>query len=146
MTGVWAGMEKKMATHSSILVWTIPWTEEPGKPQSMGLQRVRHNWATNTSWAGMAGSGWMAGHLSLHEASVCLLAAWESWSSQTFYIFPRAGISRDLNRSCNTYYDLVLEVLECHFCGTFLFYICFLKLLILYWGIANSQCCKISSE
>ena len=37
-----------MATHSSTLVWRIPWTEEPGGLQSMGLQRVRYNWATNT--------------------------------------------------------------------------------------------------
>ena len=36
-------LEKGMATHSSILAWRIPWTEEPGKLQSMGLQRVRHN-------------------------------------------------------------------------------------------------------
>ena len=34
---------KEMATHSSILAWKIPWTEEPGGLQSMGLQRVRHN-------------------------------------------------------------------------------------------------------
>ena len=33
-------MEKGMATHSSILAWRIPWTEEPGGPQSMGPQRV----------------------------------------------------------------------------------------------------------
>ena len=33
--------EKKMATHSSFLAWKIPWTEEPGGLQSMGLQRVR---------------------------------------------------------------------------------------------------------
>ena len=38
-----------MATHSSILAWRIPWTEEPGGLQSMGLQRVGHNWATNTT-------------------------------------------------------------------------------------------------
>ena len=35
--------EKGMATHSRILAWRIPWTEEPGGLQSMGLQRVRHN-------------------------------------------------------------------------------------------------------
>ena len=35
-----------MATHSSIVAWEIPWTEEPGRLQSMGLQRVRHNLAT----------------------------------------------------------------------------------------------------
>ena len=36
-------LEKKMATHSSMLAWKIPWTEEPGRLQSMGLQRVRHD-------------------------------------------------------------------------------------------------------
>ena len=39
-------LEKEMATHSSILVWRIPWTEELGGLQSMGLQRVRHDLAT----------------------------------------------------------------------------------------------------
>jgi len=37
-----------MATHSSILAWRIPWTGEPGGLQSLGSQRVRHDWATNT--------------------------------------------------------------------------------------------------
>ena len=36
-------LQEKMATHSSILAWRIPWTEEPGSLQSMGLQRVRHD-------------------------------------------------------------------------------------------------------
>ena len=36
-------LEKEMATHSSILAWKIPWSEEPGRLQSMGLQRVRHD-------------------------------------------------------------------------------------------------------
>ena len=36
-------LEKEMATHSSILAWRIPWTEEPGGVQSMGLQRVGHD-------------------------------------------------------------------------------------------------------
>ena len=43
-------LEKGMATHSSIPVWRIPWTEEPGKLQSTGSQRVRHDWATNTTY------------------------------------------------------------------------------------------------
>ena len=41
-------LEKEMATYSSILPWRIPWTEEPGRLQSMGSQRVGHNWVTNT--------------------------------------------------------------------------------------------------
>ena len=36
-------LEKEIATHSSILAWRIPWTEEPDGPQSMGLQRVGHD-------------------------------------------------------------------------------------------------------
>ena len=36
-------LEKEMATHSSMLAWRIPWTEEPGGLQSMGSQRVRHD-------------------------------------------------------------------------------------------------------
>ena len=36
-------LEKKMATHSAILAWRIPWTEEPGGTQSLGSQRVGHD-------------------------------------------------------------------------------------------------------
>ena len=39
-------LEKEIATHSSILAWEIPWTEEPGRLQSMELQRVGHDFAT----------------------------------------------------------------------------------------------------
>ena len=40
-------LEKGMPTHSSILAWRIPWTEEPGRLQSMVWQRVGHDWVTN---------------------------------------------------------------------------------------------------
>ena len=43
-------LEKEMATHSSTLAWKIPRTEEPGGPQSMGSQRVRHNWTTSLTY------------------------------------------------------------------------------------------------
>jgi len=42
-------LEKEMATLSSILAWGIPWTEEPGRLQSVGSQRAGHNWATEHS-------------------------------------------------------------------------------------------------
>ena len=41
-------LEEGMATHSSILAWRLPWTEEPGRLQSIGLPRVRHGWS---NWA-----------------------------------------------------------------------------------------------
>ena len=42
-------LEKRVATHFSILAWRIPWTEDPGRLHSMGSQRVGHDWVTNTS-------------------------------------------------------------------------------------------------
>ena len=48
----WVGsLGKGVATPSSILTWRIPWTEEPGGLQSMVLQRVEHNWVSNTTFA-----------------------------------------------------------------------------------------------
>ena len=48
LTGREDPLKKEMATHSSILAWRIPWMEGPGGLQSMGLQRVGCNQATNT--------------------------------------------------------------------------------------------------
>ena len=44
-------LEKEMATHSSTLAWKIPWMEKPSRLQSMGSQRVRHDWATSLSFS-----------------------------------------------------------------------------------------------
>ena len=44
-------LEEEVATHSSTLAWKIPWMEEPGRLQSMGLQRVRHDWAASLALA-----------------------------------------------------------------------------------------------
>ena len=41
------GLEREMATHSSVLAWRIPWMEEPGRLQSIGSLGVRHNWVTS---------------------------------------------------------------------------------------------------
>ena len=54
-------LEKEMAAHSSTLAWKIPYTEEPRKLQSMGWQRIRHDWATSLSL-----------HSSSHILSLCL--------------------------------------------------------------------------
>ena len=43
-------LEEGTATQSSILAWRIPWTEKPGGLQSMGSQRVRHDWVIHTHW------------------------------------------------------------------------------------------------
>ena len=49
--GIQPRLEKVMAPHSSTLAWKIPWTEEPGRLQSMWSRRVRHDWATSLSLA-----------------------------------------------------------------------------------------------
>ena len=70
-------LEKRMATHSSILAWKIPWTEEPGRLQSMRLQRVRHDWATST-------------HTHTHERFIPQLLSppWRSGSgAESSYLF-----------------------------------------------------------
>ena len=43
-------LEKELVTHSSILAWKIPWTEKPGRLQSMGSQRVGHDSVTSLSF------------------------------------------------------------------------------------------------
>ena len=55
-------LEKDMAMHSSTLAWKIPWTEEPARLLSMGLQRVRHDRGPSLSLSMMeAGPGYQAG-------------------------------------------------------------------------------------
>ena len=64
-------LEKEMATHSIILAWRVPWTGEPGGLQSMGLQRVIHNWASNT-------------HIHTHPWFPSFFQrAWHNWVSHT---------------------------------------------------------------
>ena len=50
-------LEEEMATHSSTLAWKIPWTEEPGRLQAMGSQRVGHDTATSMSMSMSDGAG-----------------------------------------------------------------------------------------
>ena len=58
-------LEKRTAPHSSILAWRIPWTEEPGGPQSMGRQRVGHDLGTNTFTLMMRHESWLQDALCL---------------------------------------------------------------------------------
>ena len=85
-------LQKEMVTHSSILAWRISWREEPGRLQSMGLQRVGHNWATSLPLS----------FLSFHlGGSLQSMSQWEEWLKlmnqlyyfvlplvDSFYIFP----------------------------------------------------------
>ena len=61
-------LEEEMATHSSVLAWRIPWIEEPGGLQSMGLQRVRHSWEHTHSSQSIAGSACVPAHTHTHTS------------------------------------------------------------------------------
>ena len=80
-------LEKEMATHSSTLAWRIPWKEQPGRLQSMGLQRVGHDWATSLHFSEgiriqqtvlVIDPGWDVTHctFSAHKIFVTRLKIW----------------------------------------------------------------------
>ena len=73
-TQVWSlgweySLEKEMATHSGTLAWKIPWMEEPGRLQSMGSQRVGHNWATSLGYT----TGKANGHEEFQQTGIELV-------------------------------------------------------------------------
>ena len=81
-------LEKGMVTHSSILTWRIPWTEEPGGLPSIGSQRLRHNWSNlsgsiNRTWSFLMVQ-WLRIHLATQGTRVQTLGpershmAWRS--------------------------------------------------------------------
>ena len=81
-------LEEGTATHSSILAWRIPWTEEPGRLQSMGSQRVRHEW-----------SNWACTHSEVQDAHTLSF----SNSSSRKYIYRVIGYKKSIHCSilCN---------------------------------------------
>ena len=79
-----------MATHSSILAWKISWTEEPGVLQSMGSQRVGHDWATNTYLLSLP----CFPNSSVSKESACSAGDWRSISR--LGRFPGEGNSNPL--------------------------------------------------
>ena len=83
-------LEKEMATHSSILAWRIPWTEEPGGPWSMGSQRVGHTTsdsALSTSLVFLSGGSSLAVVCRFLIAAASLLAERRLSGSQGFSIW-----------------------------------------------------------
>ena len=80
-------LEKEMATHFSTLAWKIPQTEEPGRLQSMGSQRVGHDWATSLSlfMAVLLHRHYWLNHQLLVISSTSSPSLRESWKVPTFW-------------------------------------------------------------
>ena len=77
-------LKKGTATHSSILAWRIPWTEEPGGLQSIKSQRVGHDWVTQQQQTGPCSNatstkGWSWGTVSLVSPGGCVMRLCEWW-------------------------------------------------------------------
>ena len=68
--------EKEMATHSSTLAWKIPWMKEPGRLQSLGLQRVGHDWATSLTDCRIYPED---SPLNWSLSKLCKQCCWDSW-------------------------------------------------------------------
>ena len=69
-------LEKEMAIYSSTIAWKIPWTEEPGRLQSMGSQRVGHDWATSL-WLGASLVAQRLKHLPTMQETWVRSLGWE---------------------------------------------------------------------
>ena len=80
-------LEEGMAAHSSILTWRIPWTEEPGRRQSMGSQRLRRNWVTNTFTLGWMNSVTKPSLLPFYVKYSGLFSNWYTRLSSLIIIF-----------------------------------------------------------
>ena len=103
-------LEKDMATPCSILAWRIPQTEEPGRLQSMGSQRVRHDWATNTQSLGNV-LHFKCRKLRGSWASMLVLAHQLDCQGPMFFLsfhlvtmrllYPKSGFPHDYNMSGN---------------------------------------------
>ena len=95
--------KKDMATHSSTLAWKIPWTEEPGRLQSTGSQRVGHDWVTSLRYTYISSPLplWLLtqccfSRLTLQETDISLLLKfpWFLDTPQGMLIIHATGISR----------------------------------------------------
>ena len=89
-TWVWSlgwedGLEKGTYIYSSVLVWKLPWTEEPGRLQSIGLQKVGHDWVTFTyNWYTKKKK--KIPHFSAHFPELCFILL--HWYFVCFFFFP----------------------------------------------------------
>ena len=104
-------LEKEMTTHSSTLAWKILWTEEPGRLQPMGLQTVRHNWATSLHSLHFILYHWR--RMAIHSSILAWRISWTEeparpWSmgsqsrTQLKWLSMHAGNQHILNTSTST--------------------------------------------
>ena len=85
----WDDLERT-ATHSSILAWKIPWTEEPGRLKSIGSKKVRNNWVSKHTH--MAHSSCQLGHSRYSVNAYCYAIFYPLHMTQTCYVCPNSSL------------------------------------------------------
>ena len=91
-----------MATHFNIVAWKIPWSEEPGRLQSMGLQRVRHDWVTEHANTSITAGYLNLGHCMKSELLKCKTCV-QCWASEKHWLrSPTEDLSHTLHRILTT--------------------------------------------
>ena len=100
-------LEKEMATHSSTVAWRIPWREEPGRLQSMGSQRVGHDWATSLTLNLISVSRSL-----FSSIFVCFLDSKYEWKNTVFVFLFLTYISLNtlkIHSCCNKVQNFILS-------------------------------------
>ena len=118
-------LEESMPTHPSILAWRIPWTKEPGGPQSMGLHRVRHNWSNLACCSCISSLNWIL---------LALLCGRIGYSHLTF----REVKWRTSNPSCLTE---LLEQMKNYSALQSIFYIAVMTVFFKSWNLTTWLLC-----
>ena len=113
-------MEKAMAPHSSTLAWKIPWTEEPGGLQSMGLLGVGHDWATSLSHFMMFNKTSDPIKYNIHFSDVKI---WKIFANQNHWkreiiIYADQSISRWYLQVCSNFQIILITYLANRFRST----------------------------
>ena len=127
-------LEEGMATHSSFLVWRIPWTEEPGRLQSMGSQRVRHNWETFTHSLSILWNNYLF--------SLLILLNEPNYCSHARHL--QVSTLLDLNPVLLNQLFLIFlfpEISICQIFASILGYLSFISLQYLYYTILGLNLC-----
>ena len=115
-----------MAPHSSTLAWKIPWTEEPGRLQSMGSLRVGHDWATSLSLSCIGEGNGNPLQCSCLENprdggavyGVAQSRAWLKWlsSSSSSSVLLTEVIDLDIMIICNSWHDSIVPIIQINCC------------------------------
>ena len=80
-------LEKEMAIYSSILAWKIPWTEEPGRLQSIGRQRIRHDLVSEWQQQLILNGNYFVAGIILPASVTCLTLEAMLWGSYVVFFF-----------------------------------------------------------